>query len=52
MAFPLGFWLLAFGCGFTWLLVLVSLGFGIGRSLHWALGEHLDETLNEAPKKP
>ena len=49
-----GFWLLAFGftwlhlalLGFTWLhlaygswlLVLVSLGFGFGRSLHLALG--------------
>ena len=40
-----GFWLLAFGFGFTWLmahgfwlLVLVSLGFGFGRSLHLALG--------------
>ena len=39
------FWLLAFGFGFTWLmahgfwlLVLVSLGFGFGRSLHLALG--------------
>ena len=44
-ACPLGFWLLAFGFGFTWLmahgfwhLVLVSLGFGFGRSLHLALG--------------
>ena len=42
-----GFWLLAFGFGFTWLhlaslglwlLVLVSLGFRFGRSLHLALG--------------
>ena len=41
-----GFWLLA-SLGFTWLhlatlgswlLVLVSLGFGFGRSLHLALG--------------
>ena len=40
-----GFWLLA-SLGFTWLhldcgswlLVLVSLGFGFGRSLHMALG--------------